>query len=176
MKDISSTTFGFLIAYLLPGITGLFVISLWSEPLGEVFTTFTTSESNIGLFLLVVLFAIVVGLQISIFRWLLYEEWICRGSKLEPEDFKNLGDEFKFAAFRATADEHYRYHQFWGAISIILPFFFIKWSNQIILDASTCAKVGFWLSAACVEIITILAARKALLLYVDRATRILRGA
>lgn len=176
MKDVTSTTFGFLIAFLLPGMTGLYAISFWVKSLNEVFATFTTAESNVGLFLLVVLFAIAFGLQINLFRWVLFEKLICRSTRLDPEDFKKLGNESTLAAFRAAADEHYRYHQFWGSISIILPFLFFGWGDLALADATSGAKAVFWLSALLIEIVTILAARSAYLRYVNRGTNIMRGA
>ena len=53
-----------------------------------------------------------------------YEEAICRVTRvgnLKPEDFKVLYQDGKLPAFRAAVDENYRYHQFWGAMSLIFP-------------------------------------------------------
>ncbi|MCH8337498.1 MAG: hypothetical protein IH858_01455 [Chloroflexi bacterium] len=176
MKDVTSTPFGLLIAFLLPGIAGLYAISLWVETLSEVFATFTTAESNVGLFLLVVLFAIALSLQLNLVRWVMFEKLICRRNKLDLEDFKQLGDEHKLGAFRAVVDEHYRYHQFWGAISVVLPFLLFRWGALYFADATLFAQVVFWISAISMEILTILAARTAYIFYVERATSIMRGA
>ena len=48
VKDVSSTTFGFIIAYLLPGFAGMFGISFFAPPVQELFSQFIEAESNIG--------------------------------------------------------------------------------------------------------------------------------
>ncbi len=69
MKDVTSTSLGLLIAYLLPGLVALYAFSLWPGPLQSQFQVFLTAESNVGLFLLVILAAIALGLQIT---WVWY--------------------------------------------------------------------------------------------------------
>lgn len=73
MGGVTSTSFGLLIAYLLPGLIGLYGASLWSNAVSKVFSTFLTSSSNVGLFILILLGSLVVGLVVSGLRWLLVE-------------------------------------------------------------------------------------------------------
>lgn len=124
MKDITSTSFGLFIAFLLPGLEVSYTLSLWFSSVADVFRTFLTSQSNVGLFLLVLTAALTFGLIVAVFRWLIFELWLCRGHKLNNSDFAQLGIEAKLLAFRAAIDEHYRYHQFYGATAIVLPFFY----------------------------------------------------
>lgn len=176
MRDISSTSFGFLIAFLLPGITGLLAVSFWVEPLQDVFVTFESAESNVGLFLLVLLFALALGLEINLVRWVVFEKWLCRNARLDPEDFKALGDQATLSAFRAAADEHYRYHQFWGCMSIILPFILIGSGPLFLTRTGIGVQAAYWFFSVLIEAITIIAAREAYLNYVRRARNILKGA
>lgn len=78
-----------------------------------------TLESNVGLFFLVGLAALTLGLLVTLFRWVLFEKWICKEVSFKPEDFKNLKGEPNLLAFRAVVDEHYRYHQFWGGMFLV---------------------------------------------------------
>jgi hypothetical protein len=120
VKDVSSTTFGFVIAFLLPGFAGLFGISFFAPPVNQLFAQFVKAESNVGRFLLVILCSLVVGLEISGIRWVLFEELLCRKYKRDSSKYRHLADASKLSAFRAAVDEHYRYHQFWGGIRLLL--------------------------------------------------------
>lgn len=81
MKDVSSTTFGMAIAYLLPGFAGMFALSFWAPSVQDLFSKFVESESNVGRFLLVILCSLVVGLEVSAIRWLVFELFLCRKHK-----------------------------------------------------------------------------------------------
>jgi hypothetical protein len=175
MTDVSSTTFGLIIAFLLPGISALFTLSFWIESLRSMFNTFVTSESNVGLFLSVVLFAIALGLQVNVVRWLVFEQWICRKTELEQEWFKSLSDGPTLLAFRAAVDEHYRYHQFWGSMTVVLPLFLLGSAQYLVPHPSNAFIVGYGIAAIAIILITGLAAKKAYLNYVGRAGQIMKG-
>lgn len=125
MQDITSTTFGYIIAFLLPGLAALYALSLWSARIADILRTFLTSDSNIGLFLLVMATALGLGLLVTLLRWFLFERWLCKDPWWETADVTQLGIEAKLMAFRAATDEHYRYHQFFGGINVVLPFLYI---------------------------------------------------
>ena len=140
MKDISSTTFGFIIAYLLPGLLGFISLTFWSPRIKFFFDAFLSANSNIGLFLIVLLIALTIGLIAGVIQWLIFEELIfkklySKGDSLKPSDFKALGtDNAKLLAFRAAVDENYRYYQFYGGTTVIAPLFFCgllhsEWDN-----------------------------------------------
>jgi hypothetical protein len=156
-------------------MSGLLALSFWISQLGEVFDTFSTSESNIGLFLLVVLFAVAVGLEVNLLRWAIFEKLICRKEKLELKHFANLGDPSRLTAFRAAADEHYRYHQFWGSMAVLIPFIAVGSSRVLLVGASQLSIVAFWVLSFFIEVATVLGAREAYLRYVARANQIMKG-
>lgn len=138
---VTSTVFGYLIAFLLPGMVGLYGLTFWSPAVAELFRTFLTARSNAGLFLLVVLAALVVGLLIAGARWLLYEvAWIslirrvrAKGclqglyARPAPDAYASLGNEKILAAYRAAVEEVFRYYQFWGGMSLVIPLLFTGW-------------------------------------------------
>lgn len=173
--DITSTSFGLLIAYLLPGLVALFGLSYWIQELRDLFDAFLTGGSNIGLFLLVALASIATNLQVTLIRWAIFEEWICRRYSLKPEDFKDMSNEGKFSAFRGAVDEHYRYHQFWGCMAIALPILFIGWAQRH--DIYNFFWNGFLITVLflIVEGLTWSGAVKAYTNYVNRTRYIMKG-
>ena len=176
MKDLTSTTFGLVIAYLLPGFFGLITISFWSATVREQFEAFSKAQSNVGLFFVVVLVALLLGVELTAVRWVLFELWFCRKDRLRPEEFAGFKDEKKASGFRVAIDEHYRYHQFWGGLTPILPAFFVGLTSTQRVPVRS--SLGFFTWALCVilEVITIAAGINAYIRYVMRARAILKEA
>jgi len=176
MTDITSTSFGLTIAYLLPGLTALVSLSFWSTTVLQIFQTFLTGQSSVGLFLMVVLTALTIGLLITVVRWALFERWFCRSVRLQPADFASLGSKDKLEGFRAAVDEHYRYHQFWGGMTVALPMFYVGWLQRAhkTLDCMTILwSLLFFLG---LEVLTAMAANTAYRNYVTRSRKIMTGA
>lgn len=174
MKDVTSTSFGLLIAFLLPGIIGLYSLSFWSATLRSVFATFLTAQSSVGLFLLVLCAAVALGLQITAVRWLIFEQPLSKEKRLAKEDFAKLQTEAKLASFRAAVDEHYRYHQFWGGMAIVLPIGFFGLVSDA-WNGPAWRVLVLVLVAIAAEAVTVTVARVAYELYVARAKGILSG-
>ena len=182
-KDQAAETFGLIIAYLLPGVVGLFSLSLWSTSVDTALKTFLTSASNINLFLLVVIASLAIGLMLAAIRGLIFERWhifnLGYKSKVTPltsEEFKALASPEKFAPFRAIVDAHYRYHQCWGGILVVLPVFYFGWVQNLAEGAVlTVDFVLRTLGVVGLAVVTFLAAQGAYRKYVERARAILGG-
>jgi hypothetical protein len=172
MKDVTSTSFGLVIAYLLPGLMALYALSYFSAPVHSLFATFLQAQSNVGLFLLVTLAALAVGLQVSIVRSLIFQYWLCRKWSLSAEDFATLAAEGRLTAFRAAVDEHLRYHQFWGGMVVAMPILFGRW----IFDQPTWSsdQIVLVLTFLALEAVTVWAAWQAYVAYVERSKAILK--
>ena len=175
MTDITSTSFGLIIAFLLPGLTGLVSLSFWSVSVLRIFQAFLTVESNVGLFLLVVLTALTMGLLITIVRWVIFECWLCRSEKLQPADFASLGKKDGLEAFRAAVDEHYRYHQFWGGMTVALPMFYAGWLHSVHSALDCLTTLWSLLVFLGLEVLLVVAAKAAYRNYVTRSRRIMTG-
>lgn len=151
MGGVTSTTFGLLIAYLLPGLIAVFGTSLWFPSVSRVFSTFLTAKSNAGLFLLVILAALTAGLFIGMIRWLLLDSTLCRRlfakermwlrkwtspalPRPSPSDYSYLAREDRLSLFKAFIDETYRYYQFWAGTAIAMPIVLSGWLSS--LDSS----------------------------------------
>lgn len=175
LKDLSSGTFGLIIAYLLPGLLALFTLSFWSTLVEKQFNAFLQSQSGVGLFLLVVLAALLIGVELTAVRWLIFELIVCKKTTLTTENLAKLQSADKIAAFRVVVDEHYRYHQFWGGLTVVLPFF--AW-GVIRSSAEELSLIGGVVAVAagvCIWFLTFYAAKVAFERYIGRAKEILEG-
>lgn len=179
MRDVTTTSFGLVIAYLLPGLLGLYSLGFWSTTVEQVFDKLMKAQSNVWVFLLVILTSLMIGLWTSVVRYLLFERWgIFKRyipDRLDSEDFARHWDEPKFFAFRAMHDEHFRHHQFWGGMAVVLPLYYLGWLKT---SWSTMGFSGFIFSALLligVEVVNIVGAIAAYNLYVIRGRAVLKG-
>ena len=131
MKDFTTTSFGLVIAYLLPGLVALLSLSAWSEQLHNMFGLAFTAHSDAGLLLLMGGFALVIGLVLNVFRWLTFERAICKKYRIGPEVFSSFRDEHKLQAFLMVIEETFRYHQFFGSLAILTPFLSLSWLRSL---------------------------------------------
>lgn len=127
MKDVTSTSFGLIIAYLLPGVAALYGTTFWFAKTNEVLQTVLAGKSDISLSLLIAGTAVLVGLLLNVLRWLFFECLIYRCIKLSPSVFAAMKDEHKLQAFLAVIEETFRYHQFLGNIALLTPFIYLCW-------------------------------------------------
>jgi hypothetical protein len=127
IKDVTSTTFGLIIAYLLPGLTAFYAMSFWSLRVENWFNRILNGDASAGLIVFVIFGAIVIGLQLSVARWLVFECVICRDCRFDAMALAGISDPGKFTAYRMLVYEQLRYHQFWGAMSLAQPVLFYGW-------------------------------------------------
>lgn len=173
IKDLTSTTFGLVIAYVIPGVFGLYALSPYMDEIKKMFDKFIEAKSDIGLFFLFIFLSTAVGLVVTIIKWVLYERLITN-KKIPNNFFATIGtSENKLTAFRATVDEHYRYHQFWGNLSIILP---ILAYNYLTLNSEGITTINLLVVIFIlifIEFLLVIAAVEAYNNYLKRSTAIL---
>jgi hypothetical protein len=174
MKDFTSTAFGLIIAFILPGLLALITCSFWSTRIQLQFDAFTKAQSNGGLFFVVALLALLMGIELSAIRWALFEELICRKIRLRPDEFGALKDDKTAAAFRITIDEHYRYHQFCGGLSPVIPVFFVGFLITQRIAFSSGAGLLFLSFGALLEAVTVAAAIDTYKRYVYRTRELFK--
>jgi Na+/melibiose symporter-like transporter len=171
VADVGSTTFGFLVAYLLPGLSASIAAALWFPPIARIFEAIV-KQQNLALGALGAALAITAGIFLTLFRALIFEEWLCRADKLAADEQAKLADdEQTFRVFRSLVDGVYRYHQFWGAMVLVLPFLMAGLIKEA--SPSTPVVVGGVALAIVVEIATFWAAYKTYERYVQRTRLIL---
>lgn len=192
MKDVTTTSFGLVAAYLLPGVLGLYTLSLWSTQVEQFLKSFMTAQSSFGLFFFVSLLALIIGVELTAIRWVVFELGACRNIRLLPADFAGMTSQDKASAFAVAIDENYRYHQFFGALSIVIPIMGVSLARRfgfptmgvVLLPTlalqhprmATYARACWWTFGFLIlEAVTVAAAIEAYRRYVARAQRILKG-
>lgn len=117
-QEISDTTFGIFIAYLLPGLTALYGIPFGMN--GQAWWALATgSDLNLPQLALLVITALVVGLTVSTVRWLVIDTVHHRtGVRPAVWDFARLGE--NVTAFEFLIQIHYRYYKFYANMVVAL--------------------------------------------------------
>jgi drug/metabolite transporter superfamily protein YnfA len=110
VKDLTSTTFGYVIGFVLPGL----VLLLGMASLSGASFELSKMDATMGYSVLVLLVAITASMLLSAVRFVTFEKLLCAKYKLEKNLFSKLVEARALDLFRAVVDEHYRYHQFFG--------------------------------------------------------------
>jgi hypothetical protein len=174
VTEFGSTSFGYIIGFLLPGFLGLYALGLWFQDLQKFLQLVISPTATIGPSSFVLLASLTVGVIVSALRFYIFQQWLCGKHVLNKELFQNLaGDSLE--AFRAVADEHYRYHQFYGGCAIVLLGLFPRW----LWINWSCPVQWQQIILICVflilETVLVLAAMNSFKLYVDRGNKIIAG-
>lgn len=118
MNEVSSSNFGLLIAYLLPGAVAVWAASTLSESLRAWLST-ASGLPTIGGFLYLTLASVGAGLTVSTIRWLLLDPvFHATGIPRPEQDFRKL--HHKLDAFELLVESHYRYYQFYANMLLAL--------------------------------------------------------
>ncbi len=130
MRDITSDSFGLLIAYLIPGFIILWGLSQFSPDVQGWMGTSENDGHTIGGFLYGTVAAVATGLTASTVRWLLIDplhHWT--GVKVPAWDLHEL--HARTTAFEILIEIHYRYYQFYANTFVALPFAAIaRWTDD----------------------------------------------
>ncbi|MGE0536201.1 MAG: hypothetical protein AB7O68_14570 [Pirellulales bacterium] len=119
MKEISSSNFGLVIAYLVPGATLLWGLAGYSPTL-QNWLAATGNTPSIGGFLYVTLAALTAGLVVSTLRWAVVDTvHHATGIPRPPWNFAVLPKSVD--AFGMLVEAHYRYYQFYANMCVALP-------------------------------------------------------
>lgn len=111
MREISSSNFGLLIAFVLPGFTALWGVSYLSPVLRSWLLGSAPSGPTIGGFLTVTLASVACGLTVSTVRWATIDVIHHRTGLPRPRwDFSRLQEHF--AAYEMLNEIHYKFYQF----------------------------------------------------------------
>ena len=90
LKDLTSTSFGYLMAFLLPGMILLYGIGLWYPSLFPALQAADKADASIGPSIIYLLVCVAAGLIISAVRWVFYEKGVCRKKQFNPDHFNRL--------------------------------------------------------------------------------------
>jgi hypothetical protein len=172
VKELTSTSFGYIIAFLLPGLLGLYALALWFAGIDTLLKPALSPDTTIGPSLFLLFCALTLGLLLSAVRHFVFELWLCKKHKFATNMFRELRKPDNLVAFTAVVEQHYRYHQFYGGCALAMFILFPRWMwnhwNEL-----GCLK-GWFLVALFVlfQGLLIETARNAFNKYIDRANEI----
>jgi hypothetical protein len=173
MKDLTSTSFGYLIGFMLPGVFGLYAMSAWLPGMGVLLQPVFDAKATAGPSILLLLISVGMGVCVSAARWALFEKLLFEKQCLKSDDFAKL-DSGKLTLIKSLAEEHYRYHQFYGGAAIVLVVLFGAWCRKNWrCDLHT---LGFTISCVALEALLVVAAHDTLCKYSNRWRKILQNA
>jgi hypothetical protein len=101
-------------------------LGFWFPQVGALLLPIVKADTSVGPSFIFLMVAIGVGVCISGLRYFIFEKGIYRKRCLLPTVYRGMGSE-KLALVRAFADEHYRYHQFYGGCAVALSILFVGW-------------------------------------------------
>ena len=135
VKEVTSSNFGLLIAYLLPGFVVLIGISFFSEMVRTWLTVTSSDSPTVGGFLYVTLASLAAGLTVSTVRWLVIDTIHHWTGLSQPQwDFSKLQQNID--GFDRLLDIHYRYYQHNAGMLVSLSFVYL--ADRL--------RHGFWIS------------------------------
>ena len=168
MKDVTTTSFGYVIAFLLPGLFGMYGLGFWSHRVEILMRTAGTADATLGPSLIVLFAALAFGLFLSAARFFLFEKMVCRGKSLDPRVFLLLRDADRLSLFKEIADAHYRYHQFYGGCFVAAPISYLGWLTTSYNELSCVAGVASFAVFLFVELLLWKSAVSSFHMYVAR--------
>jgi hypothetical protein len=136
--DLTPSAFGILLANLLPGVMALYAVGLVVPEVSKLLGDAFINDVGFGPLLLVIILAVFAGLLIGGLRTLIYEDLffthVRHVKRPDGEDLQAFARSDTLAAYRAAIEELYRYHRFWGGLSLSLPFLAVailirSWGN-----------------------------------------------
>ena len=176
MDKIYSSSFGLVIAFLLPGFIAFYGMINWIGNFNIIYNNLFISSSFLGAFSLIIVISLILGLIITSIKWVLYENILDKSQTLDDNSFKDIGsNRDKLIAFRAAVDEHYRYHQFWSNTSIAI------FPSYVHIFIDLCNNHKYWflilslILVLSLEILLFFSAKEAKKKYIIRAKAISKG-
>lgn len=136
--DKAAEHFGYLIAYLLPGLAGLWAASYCSPVVKTWLTEAATHDTSVGGFLFLMVAAVGVGMAVQALRWCVFDHLLPKLGSAYLRDTWGVGPRPRYDESRANEagvqaaliqirDQHYRYYQSQGGLAVALPIVFVAW-------------------------------------------------
>jgi hypothetical protein len=166
----SERTFGYLIAYVLPGFAVLWGLRPLSTTIEGWFSPTATFPAGIEAIVFVGMASIAAGMAVSAARWFIVDSFHAFTGLARPVWNDALLAE-RLGAFEAIVDAHYRYYQFYANMIVALPVCFIA---ILATNRLSPGMLAFWSSGFVVaEFLFFVTSRDNLHKYYARTSRLL---
>lgn len=130
MRDVSNRNFGLLIAYLVPGVIGLWGLSYLVPDLRPWLVGPSFEQPTIGGFLYLTLGAVTLGMIASVVRWAVLDT-VHHATGLEAPRWSDERLHERLAGYDWLVENHYRYYQFYGNTLISLLAAHALWRSSL---------------------------------------------
>lgn len=125
MGDDLSKAFGLTIAFLLPGLVGLYALSFFDPRILDWFGLASKQEASVGGFLFVVVSSVGTGVFISGLRWLTMD-WMF-GTPPAVESKARTRDPQTEHIYQDIRIQHYQFYQFYSNMLCALVLTYAAW-------------------------------------------------
>lgn len=156
MTDLSKG-FGLVIAFLLPGVVGLYALSYAEPAIRDWFGLAATQQASVGGFLFVVVSSLGAGVFLSGLRWLVLD-WAFGPPPAIDSRRRALAPQTE-AIYEDIRSQHYHYYQFYANMLVAIVVWYGAWLTTAPAWHDAIVRLGV-LVAACV--VLFLSARDAI--------------
>ena len=160
--DQLGKSFGLVIAFLVPGMIGLYAASLHVPMLHDWFAAAGHAQTTVGGFLFIIIASSGAGVFLSGVRWYFLEERIKRAAGISTKhETANRRDTETELVYQNVRQHHYDFYLFYSNTLVALVVLWASWLPSQLLA------LAVWLSWAAVKpiVITVLGAASGWVLY-----------
>jgi hypothetical protein len=170
MSEVTDKNFGFLAAYILPGLVVLWGMSSFSSTINGWLDAAQGTGVSVGGFLFASLGSLAAGLIVSAVRWVMVDSFHHKTGIPKPNlNFGILHE--RLTSFEAVVHNHYRYYQFYANMLVAVAFLFC--CELAIPRPWLIGTVTSWLGFIVLELVLLFGSRDALRNYYCRSASVL---
>ena len=162
-QDQLGKSFGLVIAFLVPGMIGLYAGSLHVPMLQDWFAVAGRAQTTVGGFLFIIIASSGAGVFLSGVRWYFLEDWIKRAVGVSAQhDIANRRENQTELVYQHMRQQHYDFYLFYSNTLVALVVLWVSWvfSQLPVLTAWTFS----WATARPI-VVTLLGAAAGWVLY-----------
>lgn len=131
MTAVTSSNFGLLVAYVIPGFTVIAAASTYVEIIQTWLGADATANATIGGFLYATIASVAAGMTVSAIRWLLLD-WLHHHTGIVPPQWDLAVFSERLGGFEVFVEHHYRYYQFYGNMLVAMVIL-LMWHKALLV-------------------------------------------
>ena len=130
MRDVNSSNFGLLIAFVVPGFTTILGMSYLSPTISQWIGSSTDQAPTVGGFLYVTIGSVAAGMTVSAARWIIIDSVHAWTGVSQPRwRISKLAK--AVSAYNLLIEIHYRHYQFHSNMCIALVFVYVARKSSL---------------------------------------------
>ena len=121
MENFTRTSFGLMIAYVVPGFLGLFALSFSDLRIKSYIEKNFLTGNELLMTLICLSTVLFIGLVVNAFNYLLLQRIVFSKIKPPPTTIPSNPNDAHVQLIVSTLDENMRYAQFYGNVFLLIP-------------------------------------------------------